>query len=283
MSNLIAFPDPRGARESASLWLARLDRGLSPAERTEMRQWLKVPAHRRTLAGLARLWQNLDSMSVLAELFPLSAGGLDQPPRRSMRDMALAAFTAVCMVLLGMTMLSGEAPWNLYRGPQIVVETEGYGTAEGEVRTFPLRDGTSITLNSNSAVAVIYSAHAREVSLVRGEAFFDVAHDASRPFRVYAGQRALQAVGTAFNVRLMNPEQFVLTVTAGRVKLLPNANSDRQLDSLTAAHIRLLDTTVDEEEGAVVQPDTETVNHLDPAEVQARLAWRHSPRALPTR
>ncbi len=76
----------------------------------------------------------------------------------------------------------------------------GYATAVGEQRTLELEDGSLVFLNTQSRVRVAYSGAARDVHLVAGEALFQVAKEADRPFRVHAGRAVVQAVGTQFNV-----------------------------------------------------------------------------------
>ena len=71
---------------------------------------------------------------------------------------------------------------------------------------------------TNSLISIIYSPHERDVYLVRGEANFEVVHDVARPFNVYASKRVLQAVGTAFNVRLLSADDVELTVTESKMK-----------------------------------------------------------------
>jgi len=67
-----------------------------------------------------------------------------------------------------------------------------------------------------SKVAVHYTKAERRLTLERGQARFDVAHDASRPFSVIAGDREIIATGTAFNVDMLAPEVRV-TLIEGRV------------------------------------------------------------------
>src|SRR5580658_1015701 len=76
-----------------------------------------------------------------------------------------------------------------------------YGTDLGEIRQLPLSDGSVVALNTQSAVEVSMHRNAREVTLTRGEAWFKVAHDKTRPFIVSAGRIRVRAVGTAFSVR----------------------------------------------------------------------------------
>ncbi len=276
MSNLVAFPDQRRAREEASLWLARLDRGLSPDERTEIKAWLDDTTNHKALVDMARFWRGLDVMSVLAELFPLG-GQWKRPGERSVPVAALAAAAAVCIVMLGVVFFAGRVPWAFFEEAPIqntIAVNERYSTEVGETRAVSLRDGSSITLNTNSLISVLYTPHSRDVYLVRGEANFDVAHDTSRPFDVYAGKRVLQAVGTEFNVRILSGDDVELTVTEGKVKVLPDARTASQRAAQPNPEIAMVETTVSAQETAIVQPDVETVRRLAPAEIDARLAWQ---------
>lgn len=93
-----------------------------------------------------------------------------------------------------------------------------YSTPIGGVENVPLADGSKVTLNTNTSIRVSLSDHERRVQLDRGEAFFEVAKDRSRPFVVYAGDKRVVAVGTKFSVRRENGDVQVV-VTEGRVNL----------------------------------------------------------------
>lgn len=75
-------------------------------------------------------------------------------------------------------------------------------TGTGEVRTVRLADGSRVVLAPGSAMTVDLQQERRNVRLLRGEAWFDVAHDAGRPFRVLAGASETRVLGTAFDVQL---------------------------------------------------------------------------------
>jgi transmembrane sensor len=93
-----------------------------------------------------------------------------------------------------------------------------FETATGEQRTFELEDGSVVSLNTHSRVAVRLGAHAREVRLLRGEALFHVAHDPSRPFLVSTDDAVVQAVGTQFDV-YRRDDGTVVAVLEGRVNV----------------------------------------------------------------
>lgn len=73
-------------------------------------------------------------------------------------------------------------------------------TGTGEIRQVSLDDGSRVTLAPDSAIAIAHGAAARDVTLLRGEAFFEVARDPARPFTAHAGDSAARVLGTAFNL-----------------------------------------------------------------------------------
>jgi transmembrane sensor len=91
-----------------------------------------------------------------------------------------------------------------------------YTTRAGERRVVTLADRSQVALDSRSEVRVQYSAHSRELTLIRGQARFDVAHDIERPFSVTADGHKVIATGTSFNVDLFGPSLLV-TLIEGRV------------------------------------------------------------------
>jgi transmembrane sensor len=105
-------------------------------------------------------------------------------------------------------------------GVGLVLFTRGrpqeFRTALGEQRSVLLADGSRATLNTASIIEVVVQKGRREVRLVQGEALFDVAHDAARPFVVRAGNALLKDVGTQFNVN-MRSNGTTVTVVDGQV------------------------------------------------------------------
>jgi transmembrane sensor len=275
-TNLLAFPDARRSREQAALWLTRLDRGLVADERNEMRQWLADVTNHKALVEMARLWRGMDIMAVLAELFPLTTSP-NRPPSRSFQSMALAAAAAVSIVALLTVFMLGQSPWNLFAAPRpapMAVPNEGYATGVGETRVVHPGDGSTITMNTNSAMVVIYAPPARDVYLLRGEAMFSVARDTTRPFYLHAGKRVLEATNSNFNVRIVSPERIELTVNDGRVRVVPAADSTFLPESPRVAPIARRESLVYEQELAIVEPREESVRRLETTELDNRLAWQ---------
>ena len=95
-----------------------------------------------------------------------------------------------------------------------------FSTAIGEHRNVALSDGSTIALGADTHITVALSEKERDVELTKGEALFMVAKDATRPFKVHAGDATIVAVGTSFNVE-RDSDRAVVSVTEGRVVVEP--------------------------------------------------------------
>jgi transmembrane sensor len=94
-----------------------------------------------------------------------------------------------------------------------------YTTATGEQRSIVLADGSLVELNSRSKIQVRFSEQQRSVSLLDGQALFQVAKDRARPFVVASDGTTVRALGTQFDV-YKKPNGTVVTVVEGRVAIL---------------------------------------------------------------
>lgn len=133
-------------------------------------------------------------------------------------------------------------------------------TPRGGIYQLSLPDGSHITLNAGSSLTfpTVFSGPAREVVLT-GEAFFEVAEDTLRPFRVKAGETVVEAIGTSFNVLSYTGEpQQTTTMVSGSVKL----------NALGLAHI------IRPGEQAVVNYPTRRVQVRN-ANVEEEIAWKN--------
>jgi transmembrane sensor len=100
-----------------------------------------------------------------------------------------------------------------------------YSTARGERRTVMLADGSRMAMDSGTMVKVRLLRDARKLTLVRGQARFDVAHDVMRPFSVTARNQVVVATGTSFNVDVLGP-QVMVTLIEGKVSVLQTTPGD---------------------------------------------------------
>lgn len=111
-----------------------------------------------------------------------------------------------------------------------------YATAETIQRQLGLPDGSVLDLNRHTALSVRQTARERRVELREGEAFFTVAHDASRPFVVSADGVQVRAVGTAFSVRRV-PDGVTVVVAEGRVEITRKDANDPARAALGASMV----------------------------------------------
>ncbi len=135
-------------------------------------------------------------------------------PLRQGRMVAIAASLAALACTLTIALqFSAALPWG-HAGADVMT------TAVGENRTISLSDGSRIVLGGDTRIAVALTPRLREIELSRGEALFTVARDATRPFKVHAGDATVVALGTEFNVR-RGRNHAVVAVTEGRVRVEP--------------------------------------------------------------
>ena len=201
---------------TAAAWLAqRDDGGLSPAEHAKFEQWRKANArHEAAVIRLEAAWvalQPLREFRPEARIHPDPDLLVRRKIRRrtSLKPVLAAALAAGCMLI---------AAWWWRGASEPDVVGQSYVTTNNGYQRATLADGSVIELNAKTVVRVAYTAAERRVRLVRGEAHFTVTKDTARPFRVEAATIAVEAVGTAFNVRL-GSESVEVLVTNGRVQV----------------------------------------------------------------
>jgi transmembrane sensor len=241
--------EPNSIEIEASRWAARLDAGpLSGTEQAELDHW--VSSDRRRHGALIRAqaaWLDADRLAALAGSAASAASREARPQSRRAFTWALAACVAVLCVTLAVL------GYFDFPGGQT------YASEIGEVRRIELPDGSQLALNTDTRATVHFGKSERDVALQRGEALFTVAHDASRPFVVYANDVRVRAVGTAFVVRVDNARVDIL-VTEGVVELARGADVQR----VTANH-----------KAVIASSDSRLdIEPVDPPGVSRQLAWR---------
>lgn len=147
------------------------------------------------------------------------------------------------------------------------VAGDRYTTAVGGFASVPMTDGSKVTLNTDSEIRVAMTEKERRIDLEHGEAFFDVAHDKSRPFVVLAGDKRVIAVGTKFSVQHFGADVRVL-VTEGKVRV---ESSDGRATGGTpeAGAILLAAGDIAHADGSAV-----VVQKAPPPQVEEFLSWR---------
>jgi len=196
----------REAAEHFARW-----RGAAPSQRRARDAWLlQDDRHAAAYDDLRRLWDRTGELAGDAELQALKSADLAALRRsRRFRPQRLMAVAAMLVALLG----GGYLVADRFTQPPVAVE---YATALGERRTQAMPDGSNVVLNTDSAMAVRYSRQHRIVELRQGEAQFDVARDAARPFVVQVGTDTITALGTRFQVR-REPDSTRVTLLEGSV------------------------------------------------------------------
>lgn len=154
-------------------------------------------------------------------------------------------------------MLAAAAVW-IARGGLENVQAD-YVTATGESRTVILADGSRATLNTDTALAVKIADGERRLTLLRGEAFFDVVADPARPFAVAGPGGQARVLGTRFNLRIDGPG-MVAAVEEGVVAVTPAASPGAAL-TLTAGQTARIEAAV--------------ARRLEGVEAADETAWRH--------
>ncbi|WP_226018521.1 FecR family protein [Novosphingobium sp. FKTRR1] len=196
---------PDDALEAAR-FVARMDTGIwSDADEAELRAWLSKAPHRHGLLLTTHAaWLLADETAPQAQADnadvtePVAPGAVRLPRRAVLGGLAAATAGVIGSVL-----------W--------YDRSIAYATKLGEIRRVPLVDGSVMTINSGSEIKVRIAKRVREVEITQGEAWFEVAKDASRPFVVAAGKAKAKAIGTAFSVRKRDSGVEVL-VTEGVVE-----------------------------------------------------------------
>ncbi len=92
-------------------------------------------------------------------------------------------------------------------------------------KSVTLADGSIVHLDADSLVTAELRPNARRLALLRGRAYFEVAHDATRPFSVEAAGTRTVALGTRFEVRLL-PDGVSVTLAQGSVAISPTGEAD---------------------------------------------------------
>ena len=204
--------------EVAAYWAMRLSSDdCTPADRAAFEKWRREnPAHddafRNVDEAMGAVYRNIDDADLIAYAAEVTAEP-SAPNRLGWRRFfaggAVAASLALA-VFVGLLLTSfGE---DVSTPTQVVYHTE-----IGERSTTILADGSEITLNTNTTLNVDYSDAERRLELVRGQVFFKVAKDTTRPFVVVAGDNRIVATGTEFDVRFDVGEKVAVTLVEGEV------------------------------------------------------------------
>ena len=240
-------------------WAAKRDLGdLSPQEQAEFEAWLAADprhlgAYGRAEAVLCRV-ERLNGLNLDGDANEKAEQSVWSRRRVVIAGSVAASLAAIAAVAHKLRPGSGE---------------DIYSTEIGQMREVVLADGSIVSLNTNSEIFVQFSKEARSISLLRGEAVFDVAKNKHRPFIVSAGDTRVRAVGTSFMVSLLPKKPVQVLVREGVIEM-------RRADALEAKPIRASANM-----RAIARPGAPIITQTMPDEKLAQnLAWQRGSIAL---
>ena len=220
--------------DRAAQWDARLRApDCSADERAAFQVWLEdALEHRQAYEDLQALHAALRGARTDPQIQSMREAALlasAQPEPRRPWPLVAGLRSAAAAAVIGFVYLGGLGLFSLTPPPEETVLADAsatqplvrpaalyappfFATEYGEIKTVSLEDGSTATLDTASLIRTAYEDEARTIHLMRGQASFDVEHDAERPFTVIAGDRRITAIGTIFDVKFENGEVEVLTI-----------------------------------------------------------------------
>ncbi|HEY4212041.1 MAG TPA: FecR domain-containing protein [Steroidobacteraceae bacterium] len=264
----------------ASQWLIRSESAhFTPDQEQELEAWLKQDLRhyiiylrlRSTWTRASRLkelkpWRGDPDPELLDDpqlLGPLMAGRLpEQPEIRPPRPLILVVASAVLTIglVVASVYIAEAARW------------QHFETSVGGNLHFPLPDGSSVQLSSDSELYTRLTGSTREFELARGEALVQVARDERRPFRLRAGNALVVSVGAEFDVRTAAPysnDYTELLVNSGQVL----AERSDWLDKMGWHHATEGASVVQAGYCAYMSPQAIHVSWTPPGAAARRMTW----------
>ena len=183
-------------RDTAAGWFAKLNNStVSTDTLRAFRDWRHGdPRHDQAYLEIEAFWKRAAKLQNDAEIHQAAGAALARAPRGITGLPRPGGKTVAGAVLVLLVAAGATLAWPILFG-------RTYATAVGEQRFVALPDGSRLRLDTRSRVRVRLGGTERDVELLAGRAFFDVAHDPARPFIVTADGTRGRAIGTRFDVR----------------------------------------------------------------------------------
>ena len=270
MSNLKIISIEKSPEEMASIWYVRIssaDFNEQDRQRFNRRHSMH-PSHAEAYARVERSLAFADTH----EAHPLFEELMDEvlaetdPTQRDHRWM-MSRWIAASTAAVGMFIVA--ATTFMYASAD-KAEFAVYDTVVGQRSTYALQDGSTVILNTNSRVEVRFTEDQRELTLLRGQAMFEVEKNKDWPFVVEAGNQRITALGTAFDVMLDDKISTVKVVLVeGRVAVdeLTPQSKIRPAQAIPSKRIEL--TSGEQLIASAAMPRTASLVNLDKA-----TSWR---------
>ncbi len=212
--------------EEAADWIDRLDE-LSDAEFVELAAWLNAsPEHSAAFASLRHTLRDTALLDAVDRIRAEPAEALAPAP---FRRTSSGGWPRAGLIAAGLMVLVGGG----FLGARLFAERAAppidLATAVGVRADHVLSDTSTVRLNADSHASVAYSRKARDIYLRRGDAVFEVAKNARRPFNVMAGDAKVTAVGTVFEVDKVEESAVEVRVFEGVVRVSQGGAPPRTL------------------------------------------------------
>jgi len=266
---------PMSPLQAATVWRMRRDGAdWSASDEAAFQAWLdEDDLHRRAFERTGKVWDLVDGQAATPDVMVIRRDALHRAQQTARSRMArwrrggfeLSRRSALAAAA-GVVAAVGIGAWPLLH------EGEIYRTGLNERRIVTLKDGSRLSLDAMTKVSVHYTEEARRLTLIKGQARFDVAHDVSRPFSVRAGDRTVVATGTAFNIDLFG-DQARVTLIEGRVVVMPAKEDAGSLPRPGSAHLppRAVELRAGQQLVAALDAPQQIVTNAD---LQQATAWQ---------
>ncbi len=224
-------------RQEANEWRARLEDGLSGAERANFDSWLaQSRIHAEALAEVETFWSATGRPDYLAQLAPMVEQRLKEAttaepsgPEHELnvpyQSEPSSVFALYSKELIGasLALAASVAVLIALGGPQFLMtepatQVQSFATLESSTQVITLPDETRITLGSDSMLEIELTANARYARLKQGDASFDVTSNRARPFTVRTNIGEVLVTGTRFDVSL-GEKDLTIAVAEGSVEV----------------------------------------------------------------
>jgi len=242
-------PKRSSINEIASSWLERVHSGnWTEQNQIELDTWLtESSAHRAAYWRLEDAWSHASRLTALRAPSP-------QPTARR-RFLPILARTAAAIAVCGALGVIGA---KYLLSP----ETRAYATGLGGRETITLPDGSRVELNTDTLLRVAVNTNERTVWLDKGEAYFQIKHDAAHPLVAFAAGHRITDLGTKFLIR-QDEDHIEVALMEGRARL--------DSDSASApAH----STVLTPGDVAIATADTMSVTQRPIQKLTNELSWR---------
>ncbi|MBO9544580.1 FecR domain-containing protein [Caulobacter sp.] len=215
--------------QAAAQWLAHDDLDQSP-QREQFAAWLDESQDNRDAWNQAHqvwaIFDDAEESDLIAAMARAARRAGPEPAAKPWLPRLIAASIAVAVVSATLIVGAGQGwvgrsakPIQVAAAPSLgAVGRPDYVTGKGQRSVIDLPDGTRVTLDADSALDVAFTGGRRDVRLLNGHAFFDVAHDRAHPFAVQADGRVVTALGTQFDVKLA-PGSMQVVLAEGSVSV----------------------------------------------------------------